>query len=226
MSDLLGNSQLTWFLTRASGVVTLALLTISMALGIAASTRLSSTRWPRFVTQGLHRNISLYVLLLLALHVAASILDDYVKITVQDSVVPFIGSYRPVWMGLGTLSSDLILALILTSLLRQRIGYETWRAVHWTSYACWPLGIVHSLGTGSDTRKAWSIWFTVACVVLVLLALAWRIVEGWPRRALLRTSAVVVTACAVALVFTWAKQGPFAPGWSKRSGTTQSSGQK
>lgn len=226
MSDLLGDSQLTWFLARASGVVTLALLTISMALGIGASTRLSSARWPRFVTQGLHRNISLYVLLLLVLHVAASILDDYVKITLQESVVPFIGSYRPVWMGLGTLSSDLILALILTSLLRQRIGYETWRAVHWTSYACWPLGIVHSLGTGSDTRKAWSVWFTVACVVLVLLALAWRIVEGWPRRALLRTSAVVVTACAVALVFTWAKQGPFAPGWSKRSGTTQSSGQK
>jgi sulfoxide reductase heme-binding subunit YedZ len=226
VSDLLGDSQLTWFLTRASGVVTLALLTLSMALGIGASTRLSSTRWPRFVTQGLHRNISLYVLLLLALHVAASILDDYVKITVQESFVPFIGSYRPVWMGLGTLSSDLILALIVTSLLRQRIGYETWRAVHWTSYACWPLGIVHSLGTGSDVRKGWSIWFTVACVVLVLLAFAWRIVEGWPRRALLRTSAVVVTACAVALVFTWAKQGPFAPGWSKRSGTTQSSGQK
>ncbi|HEY6747328.1 MAG TPA: ferric reductase-like transmembrane domain-containing protein [Mycobacteriales bacterium] len=226
MSDLLGDSQLTWYLTRASGVVTLALLTISMALGIGASTRLSSTRWPRFVTQGLHRNISLYVLVLLAVHVAASVLDDYVTITLQESIVPFIGSYRPVWMGLGTISSDLIIALILTSLLRQRIGYETWRAVHWTSYACWPLGIVHSLGTGSDTRKAWSIWFTVACVVLVLLAFAWRIVEGWPRRALLRTSAVVVTACAVALVFTWAKQGPFAPGWSKRSGTTQSSGQK
>jgi methionine sulfoxide reductase heme-binding subunit len=166
------------------------------------------------------------VLLLLALHVVVSILDDYVKITVQESLVPFIGTYRPVWMGLGTVSSDLIIALIITSLLRQRIGYETWRAVHWTSYACWPLGIVHALGTGSDTRKAWSIWFTVACVVLVLLAFAWRIVEGWPRRALLRTSAVLVTACAVAVVFTWAKQGPFAPGWSKRSGTTQSSGQK
>ena len=226
MSDLLGNSQLTWFLTRASGVVTLALLTISMELGIGATTRLSSTRWPRFVTQGLPRHISLYVLLLLALHVAASIIDDYVKITVQESFIPFIGSYRPVWMGLGTLSSDLIIALILTSLLRQRIGYETWRAVHWTSYACWPLGIVHALGTGSDTRKAWSVWFTVACVALLLLAFAWRIVEGWPRRALLRTSAVVVMACAVALVFTWAKQGPFAPGWSKRSGTTQSTGQK
>ena len=226
MSDLLGNPQLTWFLTRASGVVALALLTLSMVLGIGASTRLSSARWPRFVTQGLHRNVSLFVLVLLALHVVAAVLDDYVTITVQESLIPFIGTYRPVWMGFGTLSSDLIIAMIVTSLLRQRIGYETWRAVHWTSYLCWPLGVVHGLGTGSDVRKAWSVWFTVACVALVLLAIAWRIVAGWPRRALLRTSAVLVTACAVALVFTWAKQGPFAPGWSKRSGTTQSTGQK
>jgi sulfoxide reductase heme-binding subunit YedZ len=226
VSNLIGNAQLTWFLTRASGTVALGLLTLSMVLGIVAGTRLSSARWPRFVTQGLHRNISLFVLVLLAMHVIVAVLDDYVTITVQESFIPFIGSYRPVWMGLGTVSSDLVIAMIVTSLLRQRIGYETWRAVHWTSYLCWPLGVVHALGTGSDVRKTWSVLFTLACVALVLLAIAWRIVAGWPRRALLRTSAVLVTACAVAVVFTWAKQGPFAPGWSKRSGTTQSAGQK
>ena len=226
MSNLIGNAQLTWFLARASGTVALGLLTLSMVLGIVAGTRLSSARWPRFVTQGLHRNISLFVLVLLAMHVIVAVLDDYVTITVQESFIPFIGSYRPVWMGLGALSSDLVIAMIVTSLLRQRIGYETWRAVHWTSYLCWPLGVVHALGTGSDVRETWSVLFTLACVALVLLAIAWRIVAGWPRRALLRTSAVLVTACAVAVVFTWAKQGPFAPGWSKRSGTTQSAGQK
>jgi sulfoxide reductase heme-binding subunit YedZ len=226
VSNLIGNSQLTWFLARASGVVALALLTLSMVLGIVAGTRLSSTRWPRFVTQGLHRNISLFVLVLLAVHVIVAVVDDYVTITVQESFIPFIGTYRPVWMGLGAISSDLVIAMVVTSLLRQRIGYETWRAVHWTAYLCWPLGIVHALGTGSDVRKAWSVLFTLACVALVLLAVAWRIVAGWPRRALLRTTAVLVTACAVAVVFTWARQGPFAPGWSKRSGTTQTTGQK
>jgi len=226
VSNLLGDPQLTWFLARASGTVALALLTLSMVLGVVAGTRLSSARWPRFVTQGLHRNISLFVLVLLAVHVAAAVVDDYVTITVQESLIPFIGTYRPVWMGLGALSSDLIIAMIVTSLLRQRIGYETWRAVHWTAYLCWPLGIVHGLGTGSDVRKAWSVLLTLACVALVLLAMAWRIVSGWPRRALLRATAVLVTACAVAVVFTWAKQGPFAPGWSKRSGTTQTTGQQ
>ena len=104
MTNLLDNSQLTWFLSRASGIVALALLTLSMVLGIVAGTRMSSARWPRFVTQGLHRNISLFVLVLLALHVTAAVVDDYVTITVQESVIPFIGTYRPVWMGLGTLS--------------------------------------------------------------------------------------------------------------------------
>ena len=82
MSGLLSNPQLTWYLTRASGIVALALLTMSMVLGIVAGTRLSSTRWPRFVTQGLHRNISLFVLVLLALHVGAAVIDDVLGLVV------------------------------------------------------------------------------------------------------------------------------------------------
>jgi len=226
VTDWLDDPQLTWFLTRSSGMIALALLTLSTVLGIGATTRMSSTRWPRFVTQGLHRSISLYLLVLLGIHLVTVWLDDYVEITIVESFVPFVGTYRWFWTGLGTVSSDLLIAATVSSLLRQRIGYGTWRAIHWTSYLCWPLAIVHTLGTGSDTRTDWAVWFVVANVALVLIAVAWRIVDGWPRRALLRTSAVLVTACAVAVVFTWAKQGPFAPGWSKRAGTTQSVGTK
>lgn len=224
--DLLTDPQLTWFLARATGVITLALITLSMVLGIGSSTRVSSSGWPRFVTQALHRYVSLFVLVLLAIHVIAVILDDFVTITVADSVIPFVSAYRPIWLGMGTLSSDLLIALVVTSLIRHRLGYETWRAIHWTSYLCWPLAVVHGLGTGTDARKAWSVWFVVVCVVLVLLAVAWRIVDGWPRRAVLRAGAVLVTALAVAIVFTWAKQGPLAPGWSKRSGTQPAAGTK
>jgi sulfoxide reductase heme-binding subunit YedZ len=219
VTDLLTDPQLTWFLARATGFIGLALITLSMVLGIGSSTRMSSAGWPRFVTQALHRNVSLFVLVLLAIHVLVVILDDYVTITVADSFVPFVSSYRPIWLGVGVLSSDLLIALWVTSELRHRLGYGTWRAVHWTAYLCWPLAIVHTLGSGSDTRKTWAVWLVVACVALVLLSVAWRIVEGWPRRAVLRAGAVVVTACTVAVVFAWAKQGPFAPGWSKRAGT-------
>lgn len=226
MTDLLDDPQLTWFLSRATGVIALALMTLSTVLGVTASARLSTARWPRFVTQGLHRNISLYVLVLTGVHILFSVLDDFVMITVTESFVPFVGTYRWFWMGLGTISSDLMIAATVTSLLRQRVGFEVWRAVHWTAYLCWPLAAIHSLGTGTDTRRDWMLWFVVANVVVVLLAFAWRIASGWPRRALVRSTAVLVTACAVAVVFTWAKQGPFAPGWSKRAGTTQSPGTK
>jgi sulfoxide reductase heme-binding subunit YedZ len=219
VTDLLTDPQLTWFLARATGYISLVLITLSLVLGIGSSTRMSTSGWPRFVTQALHRNISLLVLVLLAIHIGAVILDDFVTITIIDSFVPFVGSYRPIWLGLGVLSSDLLIAVAVTSELRHRIGYDTWRAIHWTSYLCWPLAIMHSLGTGTDTRKGWAVWLVVACVALVLLALAWRIVEGWPRRAALRAGAIVATACTVAIVFAWAKQGPLAPGWSKRAGT-------
>lgn len=226
MTDLLTDPQLTWYVARATGLICLALLSLSLVLGIGSSTRLSSSGWPRFVTQALHRNVSLFVVVVLAVHVAAVILDDFVVITIPDAAIPFVSAYRPIWLGLGTLSSDLLVALVVTSLVRQRLGYGTWRAIHWTAYLCWPLAVVHGLGTGTDARRSWSVWFVVACVALVLLAVAWRIVEGWPRRAVLRAGAVVLTACAVALVVTWAKQGPLAPGWSKRAGTPPAAGSK
>lgn len=226
MTDLLTDPQLSWFVARATGFISLVLLTLSLVLGVGSSTRMATAGWPRFVTQALHRNVSLFVLALLAVHIAAVVIDDFVTITVADSVIPFVSSYRPIWLGLGALSFDLLVALTVTSELRHRIGYGTWRAVHWTAYLCWPLAIVHSLGTGTDTRTSWSVGIVVACVAMVLLAVAWRIVEGWPRRALLRAGAVVVTACAVAVVLTWAKQGPLAPGWSKRAGTPPAVGSK
>jgi DMSO/TMAO reductase YedYZ heme-binding membrane subunit len=154
---------------------------------------------------------------LLAVHVVSAVLDDYVRITVTDAFVPFVSAYRPIWLGLGSLASDLLLALTATSLVRRRVGYGAWRAVHWTSYACWPLAVVHGLGTGTDTRQGWNVGVTLGCVALVHLAMAWRVVEGWPRRATVRVGAVLVTACAIAVVVTWAKQGPFAPNWSKRA---------
>jgi sulfoxide reductase heme-binding subunit YedZ len=219
VSELLNDPKLLWYLSRATGVVCLVLLTLSVLLGVTASTRLASATWPRFVTQGLHRNVSLFVVVLLAGHVAVVVIDDYVPIHPIDAVLPFRAAYRPFWLGLGVVAVDVLLALVVTSLLRQRLGYATWRVVHWISYLSWPLALVHGLGTGTDSRRTWSLALTIGCAAAVLLAIAWRIVSGWPTRAVLRVGAVMVTACAVAAVVMWARQGPLAPGWGKRAGT-------
>ena len=162
MSLPLAAGSVSWYLTRSTGAVALMLLTASVALGVADVRRLSSERWPRFVIDALHRNVALLSVFFLGVHIITAVLDSFTSISLLDAVVPFVGSYRPFWLGLGAVSFDLLIAVTITSLLRQRVGYGTWRAVHWLSYASWPIALVHGLGTGSDTKGTWMLAIDVA----------------------------------------------------------------
>jgi predicted ferric reductase len=160
-----------WYLARATGAVTLVLLTLTVALGIANERRWAPRRTPRFVVDHLHRSASLLVVVLLVIHIAASVIDGYVQIRLVDAIVPFVSSYQPLWLGLGTLAFDLLIALIVTSVLRAHVGARTWRAVHWLAYACWPVAITHGLGIGTDVgTTGWMLWLSVACAVAVAAA--------------------------------------------------------
>lgn len=143
------------YAARAAGLVTLLLLTASVLLGVITAGRFSSDRWPRFLTAGLHRNISLLVLVFLALHVSTTVFDTFVSIPVAAAFVPFVSSYKTFWLGLGAIALDLLLALSITSLLRNRLGHRSWRRVHWLAYACWPIGLAHGLGAGTDRATTW-----------------------------------------------------------------------
>ena len=130
-----------WYLTRATGAVALVLLTVSVALGVANIGRLQAAGWPRFVVEGLHRNVSLLALALLAVHILTSLLDPFAGIRLIDAIVPLTSVYRPLWLGLGAFASDLLIAIALTSVLRRRLGYGAWRATHWFAYLCWPVAV-------------------------------------------------------------------------------------
>jgi hypothetical protein len=162
------------------------------------------------VVDALHRDVALAAVALLVLHVVTTVLDSFAPIGLLDVVVPFRSAYRPLWLGLGALAFDLLLALTLTSLLRRRLGFGAWRAVHWAAYACWPLALVHGLGTGSDTRYGWMLALTLACVLAVLAAAAWR---------LQRRAAIPLLGALALLLAAWVEQGPVQPGWARRSGT-------
>lgn len=166
-----------WFLTRGSGVVTLILLTLTVALGVANVHRLQTRGVPRFVITAVHRNASLLAVVFLAVHVLTSVLDGYVSIRLVDAVLPFGAAYRPFWVGLGAISLDLTVALIVTSLLRRHIGYRGWRATHWLAYASWPVALLHSLGTGSDVGTTWMRVVTGVCVAVVAAAVLSRLSE-------------------------------------------------
>jgi sulfoxide reductase heme-binding subunit YedZ len=168
-----------WYLARGTGAATLVLLTLTLVLGIVNVRRWTPRGLQRFVVDDLHRTLGLLVVVLLGVHIAANVLDNFVSISLVDALVPFVGSYHPFWLGLGALSLDLLAALIVTSLLRARIGVRTWRAVHWIAYASWPIAVAHGIGMGTDAA-GWLLWLTIGCVAVVAVAVTARLAE--PRR--------------------------------------------
>ncbi|MEU6356613.1 ferric reductase-like transmembrane domain-containing protein [Streptomyces sp. NPDC047072] len=163
-------SETLWYANRATGAITLILFTLVVLLGIAVRLRTRLPTLPRFGTISLHRTLSLSATAFLALHIVFAVIDGYVNITVLDAVIPFIGDYQPLWLGLGTVAFDLMLAVLITSLLRQRIGHRTWRTIHWLAYASWPVALIHGIGIGTDSGTDWMTWLTISCVATVLTA--------------------------------------------------------
>ncbi len=206
-----------WYTTRATGVVALGLLTATVVLGVAGVNRFATPRWPRLVTSGLHRNLSLMAVGFLLAHILTALLDTYAPVGWASVVLPFSSAYRPFWLGLGTLAFDLLLAVVATSLLRARLRYRSWRAVHWAAYAAWPVALWHSLGTGTDGRLPWLLVIDAVCVLSVLAALWWRLSVAGPdgRRGPVATASVVFSLATVVFVAV----GPMRPGWARRAGT-------
>ncbi len=205
-----------------TGVVTLGFLTASVLLGILTSFRWSSPVWPRFVVEFVHRNVSLLVLVFLAIHVVTVVVDSFAPIRWIDVVIPFVSAYRPFWLGLGAVAFDLLIALVVTSLVRHRIGFATWRLVHWLAYACWPVAVLHGLGTGSDTRTGLVLAFTAVCVVAVLVAAGLRVGAGLASRPGGRALGFAAVTVAPVLLVIWLVSGPLADGWARKAGTPDS----
>lgn len=208
-----------WYLSRGTGVVTLVLLTASVVLGILNTRRWSPQRWPRFVIDGLHRNVSLLVLAILAIHVVSVVADSFAPIALKDAVIPFAASYRRVWLGLGAMAFDLLLAVAVSSMLRGRLGHRAWRRVHWLAYACWPVALIHGLGTGTDTTALWMLAVSLGCLVAVWMAAWTRVSASYrdaPGRAIAAFAALLLAPLALAL---WVPRGPLGSAWARRAGT-------
>jgi len=164
-----------WYATRGAGMVSLLLLTAVTVLGVLSVARFEAAGWPRFVTTGFHRNLSLLAIGFLSLHIVTAVVDPYTNLGWAAAVVPFASNYRTFWLGLGTVAFELLLAVLLTSLLRGFIGRRAWRAVHWLGYAAWPIAVVHGFGTGTDPWSAWALLLTATCAVAVGWAIVTRV---------------------------------------------------
>ncbi|MGZ4516906.1 MAG: ferric reductase-like transmembrane domain-containing protein [Mycobacteriaceae bacterium] len=179
-----------WALGRGSGVVTLVCMTVSVLLGILTRSGRPALGLPRFAVSSVHRNAGLLASVLLIVHITSLFFDPYAQLHFVDMVVPFLGTYRPFWQGLGTVALDLTLAVMVTSLLRRHIGLRTWRVVHWATYAMWPVALAHGLGNGTDSFAPWFLTISGTCAVAVAAALCWRVREDFVEHRSTRTEPV------------------------------------
>jgi sulfoxide reductase heme-binding subunit YedZ len=163
-----------WYAARGTGAIALVLLTVVMVLGVGSRSGRPMLGLPRFALSLVHRNAALLASVLIVVHVATLLADPYTHLRLADLVLPFGASYRPFWAGLGTIAVDLMIALIVTSLLRARIPERTWRFVHWFAYALWPIAWLHGIGTGTDRGSTWYRAVAVICAVAVTATVAWR----------------------------------------------------
>jgi methionine sulfoxide reductase heme-binding subunit len=177
MSGITSSTAL-WYASRATGVVSLVLLSAVMIIGILVNRQGRLPGLPRFAVLGLHRNLSLLAVAFVAVHVITAVADSYVSISLAAAVIPFVSSYEPLWLGLGAVSLDLMIAVIVTSLLRRHIGRRAWRAVHWLAYASWPVAVVHGIFSSKDLQSGPLLYLAVACIAAVTGALAWRVIRA------------------------------------------------
>ncbi len=208
-----------WYLARGTGVVTLLLFTASLVLGIVHAERGRPRGTSRALMDAAHRSVSLLAVAFLGVHIVTNVIDPFAPIRLIDAVIPFTSAYRPLWLGLGTLAFDLLLAIAVTSLVRARLAARTWRGVHLLAYASWPVAVVHGLGTGTDVRQGWMLVIVFASVIAVLAALGVRLGKA---RGLTRPARIALlggTMASLPALVLWLAAGPLASGWAHRAGT-------
>jgi DMSO/TMAO reductase YedYZ heme-binding membrane subunit len=164
-----------WYLMRASGIVSLLLLTVVSALGVATVSRWRPGRVPRFVSLALHRNVSLLAVAFLAVHVLTAVVDPDAAVSAVAAVVPAPSARYGLWLGLGALAFDLVVALVITSLLRHRMAERAWRALHYAAYLAWPVALIHGAGMGTDAGSPWMLAVDATCIAVFAAAVVLRL---------------------------------------------------
>jgi methionine sulfoxide reductase heme-binding subunit len=171
-------SNVDWYAARAAGVVAYALVTSGVLLGVLLSGRARLRHWPAFAVTDVHRFVGLLAGVFVAIHVAAVWLDSVVPFSLVQIVVPGLAGYRPLWVALGTISAELLVAVAVANVLRARIGFARWKRWHYLTFVLWATSTVHGIGAGTDASEAWLRLLYVASVASVAGAVAWRLGRG------------------------------------------------
>ena len=162
------SSTFPWYVARAAGLVSWALLAAATLWGLALSTRALGKRPRPNWLLDMHRWLGGTALAFTGVHVLALLLDQYVHFGLVQILVPFASTWHPAAVAWGVVSLYLLLAVELTSLARARISKRTWRRVHTASFVLFVTATVHGLASGTDMRSP--LFRVVALAVAALVA--------------------------------------------------------
>lgn len=170
-----------WYLSRATGVVSMVLLTVVVVLGVVTAGRRRPRGSSATVAMGVHRWLSLGLLAFLITHIVTAIVDGYVDIGWLAVIVPFVSAYEPLLVGFGAIGIDLLVAILVTSYLRHRIPERRWRFVHWLTYGMWAIAVIHGFSFGTADQPVLRV-ITLACGVVGGLFASWRVATSFADR--------------------------------------------
>jgi len=202
----LTSNPVDWYAARAAGVTAYALLSGVVLLGLTMSAKKTFARWPRFTVEDLHRFGGLLVGSLLTIHICAVAIDSWLPFTLSSLIVPFTTRYRPIWVGLGVVAAELLLALAVTNHYRRRLRHATWRRAHYLNFAVWTAASLHGIGSGTDRSSPWLLAMYAMAVSAVAAATVWRL--GQRRFGAPVLPLAVVAGLSAALLIVGLGRGP------------------
>jgi methionine sulfoxide reductase heme-binding subunit len=167
-----------WLASRASGVVALGLVTVSVVLGLMMAGKLSRRPGAGRVLSAIHEQTALTGLAAIAVHGLTLLGDPWLNPGPTGIAIPFTMAYKTLWVGLGITAGWLAALLGLSFYARRRIGPRLWRRAHKATIVVYGLGVAHTLGAGTDAASPWLFWPVVATIPVVVTLFAARVVQG------------------------------------------------
>lgn len=199
----LTSSPLDWYAARAGGVVAYLLLSAVVCLGLSMSGRKTLKRWPRFALEDVHRFGGLLVGAFVAIHIATIAIDSYLPFSPASLAIPLLDRYRPVWVALGIVAAELLLALAVSNHYRdRRLPYRLWRRAHYLNFLVWAAATLHGLGSGTDRNATWLLALYTLAVATVSGLTVWRLTRERETTLLTRAAPPATAAAAVAVILT------------------------
>ncbi len=166
----------TWYITRAAGWVAYFLLWFSMVWGLAIPTKFFERVISPTFAVDFHEYLSLLAIGFVILHVAVLLFDQFLPFTLAQIFIPFLSTYRPLWVGLGVIGAYLSLLVTITFYLRKRIGQKRFKAIHTVSIAGYLGVVLHAFFAGSDSSLfAVQMIYLGTFMVVVFLTSYWLI---------------------------------------------------